>query len=85
MLKEIHNEDNWLSYQTDAVPGSLFWFHLLSKETYDNGTSRWFIICEPASLDTESGCMTLGSIIGTKEDAIRYLESILKLPDITRI
>ena len=85
MLKQIHEEEGFSSFQADMVPGSLFWFHVFPKETYDDGTSLWFLICEPASPDPDSGCMILGNVRGSREDAVQRLEEILKVPDIIRM
>ena len=76
MLTKLTENEHGVIFRADSIPNDLFDFYILRRRDYKNGTSQWNICCE---LKNDDQYMVIERIKGTREDAIRKLEEILKI------
>lgn len=80
--------DNGVIYRYDKVPNGMFNFYLLKRKAYKNGKTLWHLCVEiakppagkqgPECLTTSSNYIKLQSFRGTKSEAEKQLDMIIK-------
>jgi len=84
----LTENDNGVIYRYNKVPSNMFNFYLLRRRAYKNGKSLWHLCVEvaappagknaPECINTESNYIKLQSFRGTKTEAAKQLDNIIK-------
>ena len=80
--------DNGVIYRYNKVPNNMFNFYLLKKQAYKNGNCLWHLCVEianpptgktaPECVNTNSNFIKLQSFRGTKFEAAKQLDNIIR-------
>ena len=84
----LTDNENGTIIRYDKIPHSMFNFYALHRRNYKNGTALWHLCVEiaaapagknsPDCIGKESNYIKMESFRGTKEQAIKRLDTIVK-------
>lgn len=84
----LTNNENGAILRYEKIPHSMFNFYALRKRTYKNGKSLWALCVEvskapagrksPACVDKDNNYIRLESFTGTKDEAMKRIDEIIK-------